>query len=110
MYDTVERIRRVELRKKELDYRRDRRSIGSLSSLSLVLGMALMTVIHTIIGDSLGQVQGAYGAMLLYEDAGGYVLVGLLSFIAAVLITISCVKWQRKENRDREKFTEEEQS
>ena len=36
--------------------------------------------------------------MLLYEDAGGYVLVGVAAFAAAVVITALCMKY-----RDREK-------
>ena len=36
--------------------------------------------------------QGAFGAMLLREDAGGYVLVAVAAFAAAVVLVIACVR------------------
>ena len=36
------------------------------------------------------------GAMLLYEDAGGYVLVGVAAFTAAVLMTVACMRIKRR--------------
>ncbi len=37
--------------------------------------------------------------MLLREDAGGYVLVAVVSFAAAVVITALCFRLRSKENR-----------
>ena len=42
---------------------------------------------------------GVFGAMLLREDAGGYVLVAVVSFAAAVVITALCFRLRSKENR-----------
>lgn len=39
---------------------------------------------------------GMGGAMLLYEDAGGYVLVGVAAFTAAVLMTVACMRIKRR--------------
>ena len=37
--------------------------------------------------------------MLLREDAGGYVLVGVVAFAAAAAITALCFRLRSKENR-----------
>ena len=42
---------------------------------------------------------GVFGAMLLRQDAGGYVLVAVVSFAAAVVITALCFRLRSKENR-----------
>ena len=42
---------------------------------------------------------GAFGAMLLREDAGGYVLVAVVSFAAAVVITALCFRLRNRENQ-----------
>ena len=37
--------------------------------------------------------------MLLREDAGGYVLVGVVCFAAAVVITALCIRLRNRENQ-----------
>lgn len=41
-------------------------------------------------------VAGMYGAILLHEGAGGYVLVAVISFTMAVVITVLCIKFGKK--------------
>ena len=40
---------------------------------------------------------GMYGTILLHEGAGGYVLAGVISFTAAVVITALCIKLRERE-------------
>ena len=47
-------------------------------------------------GRTSGVVQGSYGAMMLFEAAGSYVLVGLISFTLAVIITLICIRYKEK--------------
>lgn len=35
--------------------------------------------------------------MLLREDAGGYVLVGVAAFVAAVVLTVVCMRLHERE-------------
>ena len=42
---------------------------------------------------------GVFGAMLLREDAGGYVLVAVVSFAAAAVITALCFRLRNRENQ-----------
>ena len=61
----------------------------SLGAVSAAVGQAQVTA------------QGMYGSILLHEDAGGYVLVGVVSFATAVVITVLCVKLRERERRGR---------
>ncbi len=45
---------------------------------------------------------GVFGAMLLREDAGGYVLVAVVSFAAAVAITALCFRLRNRENQKKD--------
>ena len=45
---------------------------------------------------------GVFGAMLLREDAGGYVLVAVLSFAAAAAITALCIRLRIRENQKKD--------
>ena len=40
--------------------------------------------------------------MLLREDAGGYVLVAVVSFAAAVVITALCFQLRKRENQKKD--------
>ena len=37
-----------------------------------------------------------YGTILVHEGAGGYVLVAVISFTVAVVITALCIKFRKK--------------
>ena len=71
MYDTAKRVALVKQRVRENTRRRQRREAISLSA----------------------------ACMLLREDAGGYVLVAVVSFAAAATITALCFRLRNRENR-----------
>ena len=52
---------------------------------------------------------GRVGAMLLREDAGGYVLVAVLSFAAAAAITALCIRLRIRENQKKDGADPQEQ-
>ena len=58
-----------------------------------------MSAAGTVIGQGQTATQGSFGAMLLLEDAGGYVLVAVAAFAAAVVLTIVCVRLHEHERR-----------
>ena len=65
----------------------------------MLLFVALMQTAGTVIGPGQPEAWGVFGAMLLREDAGGYVLVAVVSFAAAVVITALCFRLKSKENQ-----------
>ena len=83
MYDTARRVALVKQRVRENTRRRQRRGIYGLSAACMLLFAVLMQTAGTVIGPGQTAAWGVFGAMLLREDAGGYVLVAVVSFAAA---------------------------
>ena len=99
MYDTARRVTLVKQRVWENTRRRQRRGIYGLSAMCMLLFAALMQAAGTVVGPGQPEAWGVFGAMLLREDAGGYVLVAVVSFAAAVVITALCFRLKSKENQ-----------
>ena len=99
MYDTARRVALVKQRVRENTRRRQRREAISLSAFCLMLFTALAGAADALIVRGQTAAQGIFGAMLLREDAGGYVLVAVVSFAAAAAITALCFRLRSNENR-----------
>ena len=99
MYDTAKRVALVKQRVRENTRRRQRREAISLSAACMLLFAVLTQAAGIVVGPGQPEAWGAFGAMLLREDAGGYVLVAVVSFAAAVVITALCFRLRSKENR-----------
>ena len=100
MYDTARRVALVKQRVRENTRRRQRREAISLSAFCLMLFTALAGAADALIVRGQTAAWGVFGAMLLREDAGGYVLVGVSCFAAATAITALCFRLRRKERRE----------
>ena len=99
MYDTARRVALVKQRVRENTHRKRQRGIYGLSGACMLLFAVLMQAAGTVIGQGQTAVWGAFGAMLLREDAGGYVLVGVVSFAAAAAFTALCFRLRNRENQ-----------
>ena len=99
MYDTARRVALVKQQVWENTRRRQRREVISLSALCLLLFTALAKGADALIVQGQTAAQGIFGAMLLREDAGGYVLVAVVSFAAAAAITALCFRIRIRENQ-----------
>lgn len=99
MYDTARRVELVKRQIRKNTRRRQKRGIGRLSAVCMLLFAALMQAAGTVVGPGQPEAWGVFGAMLLREDAGGYVLVAVVSFAAAAAITALCFRLRSNENR-----------
>ena len=102
MYDTARRVTLVKQRVRETARRRQRREAISLSAACLLLFAALMQTAGTVVGPGQTAAWGVFGAMLLRKDAGGYVLVAVVSFAAAAAITALCFRLRIRENQKKD--------
>ncbi|MBC5717615.1 glycosyltransferase [Lawsonibacter sp. DFI.6.74] len=102
MYDTAKRVALVKQRVRENTRRRQRRGIYGLSAMCMLLFAALMQTAGTVVGPGQTAACGVFGAMLLREDTGGYVLVGVVSFTAAAVITALCFRLRIRENQKKD--------
>ena len=78
----------------------------------MLLCAALMQTAGTVVGPGQPEAWGVFGAMLLRQDAGGYVLVAVVSFAAAAAITALCFRLRNRENQKKDgadKLTRHEQ-
>ena len=102
MYDTARRVALVKQRVRENTRRRQRHGIYGLSAACMLLFVVLMQAAGTVVGPGQPAAWGVFGAMLLREDAGGYVLVGVVSFAAAAAITALCFRLRKRENQKKD--------
>ena len=102
MYDTARRVTLVKQRVRENTRRRQRREAISLSAFCLMLFTALAGAADALIVRGQTAAWGVFGAMLLREDAGGYVLVAVVSFAAAAAITALCFRLRIRENQKKD--------
>ena len=102
MYDTAKRVEIVKKRVRENTRRRQRRGVCGLSTVCMLLFAALMQAAGLAVGQGQTAAQGIFGAMLLREDAGGYVLVAVVSFAAAATITALCFRLRIRENQKKD--------
>ena len=109
MYATTERVRRVKQTALRLIQKRERTALRRLGTLCTVLALGLTGALAHFIGGAPGiAVQGAYGATLLSDSAGGYVLVGVASFTAAAVLTVVCMRLHEREKREKNNETDKE--
>ena len=99
MYDTARRVALVKQRVRENTRRRQRREAISLSAACMLLCAALTQAADAFAVQGQTAAWGSFGAMLLREDAGGYVLVGVVSFAAAAAFTALCFRLRNRENQ-----------
>ena len=99
MYDTARRVALVKQRVRENTRRRQRRGIYGLSAMCMLLFAVLTQVAGTVVAPGQTATWSVFGAMLLREDAGGYVLVAVVSFAAAAAITALCFRLKNRENQ-----------
>ena len=100
MYDTEKRIELVKKRMYEYHRRQERRTVCRLSFLCTLLFLSLVGAMGIMQSQPI-DITGMYGTILLHEGAGGYVLVAVISFTVAVVITALCIKFRKKDKRVR---------
>ena len=102
MYDTARRVALVKQRVRENNRRRQRRGTYELGASCMLLFAVLVQTAGAVIGPGRTAAWGVFGAMLLREDTGGYVLVGVVSFTAAAVITTLCFRLRIRENQKKD--------
>lgn len=107
MYDTAERLRRAKRAARQLVRRQERKALRRLGTLCAALALALTGALTHFAGSIPGTVQGAYGATLLADSAGGYVLVAVAAFVTAVALTVIYMRLHERDKRNRDGDYEE---
>ena len=107
MSDPKKRVALVKQRMAEHRRRQARQSAQRLSALCILLFLSLVGTTWMMVQGQPMDSAGMYGTMLLHEGEGGYVLVAVISFTAAVVITALCIRFRKKDQQGQ--GTEKEQ-
>lgn len=92
-----ERLEAVHSMAADIRKRTQRRIISVLSVFSICLLAGIVRIMACVTGlHQSMQNDGFTGSSLLDSGAGGYVLVGVASFAAAVIITLICIRYRRR--------------
>ncbi len=104
---TEVRIQSLHTRMDALRRVRERRMTGAVGGACIVLAAGL---IRLIFGGDTAHIVGTAGmysgASMLFGSSGGYVLVALITFTAAVIITVLCMRWRSR--KDGQKIPDKE--
>lgn len=100
MHDTAAHVQMVKKRIHQRQRAQQKCSIYRLSTLCVLLSVLLVGMTGWFSGVEQMIHMGMYGSMLLHENAGGYVLVGVIAFAAAVIITVVCIRYAEKKRNE----------
>ena len=92
-YSIDDSMQTIMSRSRKIKVKSKRRQIASLTVSAAIVFMSLVAILYEYIGFGDGITEtSAYGALMLSDEAGGYVLVGVISFILAVILTLVCMR------------------
>lgn len=92
----TDRMKRVLKRAAELSRQRENRKIAAFTVATTIFSVLLIYCITAFPEQyQSGTVTESYGSILLIDGVGGYVLTAVVTFIAATIITVICIKKQK---------------
>ena len=97
MKTAEERVASLHERMRARERKQERRKTAVIGSVCACLTVCLLLL---IIGGSTAHssgTSGIYSGSMLLQNAGGYVLVGVISFAVAVVVTVICIRHQRNQ-------------
>ena len=110
--DAEERISSLHERMKVRRQEKKRRITVISGAVSFALAFCILAPVMGRDSARSGGIAGLYsGATMIFDDVGGYVLVAILSFAAAVILTAVCIRRQRakQDNKIHDEETKREE-
>ena len=101
MLTADERVASLHARMASRRRRRERRKTQVLSASCAGLTLCLLFLIFGEGAAHRGGAAGVYsGATMLFENAGGYVVTALAAFAVGTLVTVLCLRSQKRSGRN----------
>ncbi len=96
-YSLEESLQVLSVRSRRLQKKRKRQSVGALSAASLVLFACLASAIKSA-ALQLGteDTVSVFGAFVLPDSAGGYILAGVIAFVLGAAVTLICLRYRKR--------------
>lgn len=96
---TDTRVRAIRSRTRQYRTRCEARQLSILTACSLLLLAGIGLLLNHAQSSGVATVAGAYGAVLLQDGAGAYVVIGIAAFAAGVAVTVLCVRLKSRAAR-----------
>lgn len=96
---TDTRVRAIRSRTRQYRARCEARQLSILTACSLLLLAGIGLLLNHAQSSGMATVAGAYGAVLLQDGAGAYVVIGIAAFAAGVAVTVLCVRLKSRAAR-----------
>ena len=93
---TEKRMREIRTRTRQCRKRYETRLLTCLTLCSLFLLAGICTLFGNVQTLGVADVAEGYGAVLLQDGAGAYVVIALAAFIIGVAVTVFCIRLKRK--------------
>ncbi|MBQ1321816.1 MAG: hypothetical protein IIY53_09300 [Solobacterium sp.] len=107
MMTAEERVSSLHKRMDTMRKVQERRKTGAAGALSIGFASCLLFLLLAE-GTAHSSGAGMYsGSALLFEGAGGYVLVAVIAFTAAVITTVLCMRYKNKNKDTHDKYNQQ---
>ena len=97
MMNKEERVAALHAKMEARTRTKERQKTGVIGACSVALSICLLLGLFSGVIANPAETSGMYsGAMMLFEGVGGYALVAIAAFTAAVIITVYCMRRPKK--------------
>ena len=93
---TETRVREIRSRTRQYRRRYETRLLSFLTVCSLFLLAGIGVLFGSVETPGIAAVAEGYGAVLLRDGAGAYVVIGLFAFVIGVTVTVLCIRLKNK--------------
>ena len=93
---TETRVREIRSRTRQYRRRYETRLLSFLTVCSLFLLTGIGVLFGSVETPGIAAVANGYGAVLLRDGTGAYVVIGLFAFVIGVTVTVLCIRLKNK--------------
>ena len=93
---TETRVREIRSRTRQYRRQHENRVLFSLAAFSLFLLAGIGGVFKSAQTPGIAAVADGYGAVLLRDGTGAYVVTGIAAFVIGVTVTVLCIRLKNK--------------
>ena len=105
---TETRMREIRSRTRQYRKRYETRLFSCLTVCSLFLMAGIGAFLKTVQTPGIVSVAEGYGAVLLRNGAGSYVVLGIAAFVIGVAVTVLCIRLKNKSTNPTDETEESE--
>ena len=93
---TETRVREIRSRTRQYRRRYETRLLSFLTVCSLFLLTGIGVLFGSVETPGIAAVANGYGAVLLRDGAGAYVVIGIAAFVIGVSVTVLCIRLKNR--------------